>query len=96
MFGTWLVADYPLYSFDEAWISAAYVIWILALAIGTGFLTPHAAKIRDRARALVADGVEESEELRQEAAAPLPQWAGVLLDVLIVVAIFLMVVRPGH
>ena len=40
-------------------------------------------------------GVEESEELRVEADAPLPKITGTLLNVLLIVALFLMVVRPG-
>ena len=94
-FGTWLVAEYALYDFDEGWISGAYVIWIVSVAVGTGYLTPYSRRIRDKARALIADGVEESEELRVEADAPLPKITGTLLNVLLIVALYLMVVRPG-
>ena len=44
VFGTWLV-DEVGYDFGDAWISAAYVIWIIAIGIGTGVLGRHARQV---------------------------------------------------
>ena len=95
VFGTWLLAEYGLYDFEEGWISGGYAIWIISTVVGLLYLTPHAMKVRDRARALLADGTEESEELRREADAPIVKLAGMGLNVLLIVAIYIMVVRPG-
>ena len=40
VFGTWLVVDLDAYDFNEPWISAAYVLWFVAIGLGTGVLGP--------------------------------------------------------
>lgn len=67
-FGTWLVVDLG-YSFGDAWLIAAYVLWVLAVGLPP-VLVPPIRRHRDRARALVADGVEVSEELQRDASDP--------------------------
>jgi uncharacterized membrane protein len=93
-FGTWLVIELD-YEFSAGWISAAYALWIIALLLGNLVLARHAREVHTRAVALVAEGVEESEELRLAADETLPKVTGIVVNVIIIVFIYLMVVRPG-
>lgn len=95
VFGTMLITRFDAYDFSDAWISASYLLWLGALGAATGYLGPQARKLRDHAHALLADGVEESEELRLHADARGPKAVGMALNVVIVVFLFLMVVKPG-
>ena len=95
VFGTWLVARFDLYDFGDFWLVAAYVLWFLAMGIGGGILTRHAKRVNARAQALIAQGVEESEELRQEADTAQAKLFGMLLNVFLVAYVYLMVWKPG-
>jgi uncharacterized membrane protein len=83
------------YAFDAFWIVAAYVLWITAISIGWGPLGRHTARLNQHAKTLAAAGVEESEELHTEAAAPLATALGAVQNLILVAFIYLMVVRPG-
>ncbi len=95
VFGTWLVVDLDAYDFNEPWISAAYVLWFVAIGLGTGVLGPLMRRIDERADQLQAEGVETSEELRTLASAPRGAITGAALHVIIVVFLYLMVFKPG-
>lgn len=96
VFGTTLIVRFDnVYEFSDAWISAAYVFWLLAMAVATGYLLPHAAKLRDRASALIAEGVEESEELKELANEPRAMMLGIGNNVILLIFIYLMVAKPG-
>ena len=43
--GTWLVIEGEGFEFEQAWISAAYVLWFIAMGLGGGVLS------RQRSRA---------------------------------------------
>jgi uncharacterized membrane protein len=94
VFGTWLV-DEAGYDFGETWISAAYVIWIIAIGIGTGVLGRHAKQVARMAAELRLNGVDESEELRAEAGKPIISILGMLEVVFIVLFLWLMTAKPG-
>jgi uncharacterized membrane protein len=92
--GSWLVHEVG-YSFGRFWIIASYVLWVLAITIGWAILGRHTTRINRRAHALVADGVESSDELQREAAAPVGMIFGLGQNVILLAFIYLMVVRPG-
>jgi uncharacterized membrane protein len=92
--GSWLVHEVG-YSFGSAWIIVSYVLWALAITIGWAILGRHTTRINRRAHALVADGVESSDELQREAAAPVGMIFGLGQNVILLAFIYLMVVRPG-
>lgn len=92
--GTFLVHEVG-YSFDAFWIVAAYVLWITAISIGWGPLGRHTVRLHRHADELVAAGVEESDELHAEAAAPLAAALGGIQNLILLGFIYLMVVRPG-
>jgi uncharacterized membrane protein len=83
------------YDFNQAWIGASYVLWIVAMSIGWGILGRHSVRLNRHAKQLVADGVESSEELGREAAAPIAMVFGLVQNVILLAFIYLMVVRPG-
>jgi uncharacterized membrane protein len=93
IFGTWLVreGDWAL----KGWLIAAYVLFVIALAIGGGVLGRHSQRVASKARELVAQGVEESEELQREAAAPLTQVLGMVEIAILITFIYLMIGKPG-
>jgi len=83
------------YSFSETWIVASYVLWVVAMSIGWGILGRHSVRLNLHAKRLVADGVESSDELGREAAAPVGMIFGAIQNVILLAFIYLMVVRPG-
>ena len=93
VFGTWLVRDgnWAL----KGWLIAAYVLFVIALGIGGGILGRHSGRIAREARELVGQGVEESEALQREAAAPRIQILGMVEIVILILFIYLMVGKPG-
>ena len=92
LFGLLLV-DEAGFSMGDAWISAAFTLLIVVLAIDHGFLMPRAKKCMRMAEAL-GDG-PVSEELSKQLNDPLTIVAGVVLDVSFLVFLWLMVAKPG-
>jgi len=95
VFGTWLVTEVPSYEFSQGWISGAYVLWVLAMALGGAVLGRHVRAIEARAAELVAQGVEESDELHALASKPIGAVAGNVLVLLLLGLLYLMVMKPG-
>jgi uncharacterized membrane protein len=83
------------HTFDETWLIAAYVLWAAAMTIGWLILGRHNARLHKHAKELAASGVEESDELQAEAAAPVGMVFGLVQNVILIAFIYLMVVRPG-
>ncbi len=94
VFGTWLV-DEAGYDFGDAWIAVAYVLWLIAVGIGTGVLGRHSRHVARMAAELRLNGVEDSDELREEAGKPLIAALGMLEVVIIVAFLWLMTAKPG-
>lgn len=83
------------HEFDEFWVIAAYVLWLAAITIGWAILGRHSARVHSRATELLANGVQEDDELQREAAAPVGMVFGAVQNVILLAFIYLMVVRPG-
>ena len=83
------------HQFNEFWIIAAYVLWIVALTIGWVILGRHSSRLNSHANELLAKGVEEDDALAKEAAAPVGPVFGAVQNVILIAFIYLMVVRPG-
>jgi uncharacterized membrane protein len=83
------------HKFGEFWLIAAYVLWAAAISIGWLLLGRHNSQLHKHAKELAASGVEESDELQKEAAAPVGMIFGMLQNVILVAFIYLMVARPG-
>ena len=83
------------YTFDQFWIVAAYVLWVTAISIGWLVLGRHTSRLNRHARELMAQGVEQSDGLQKEAAAPVGQIFGGVQNLILLAFIYLMVVKPG-
>ena len=92
--GTFLVHKSG-HQFNEFWIVAAYVLWIIAITIGWAILGRHSERLHRRATELLASGVQEDDGLQKEAAAPVGPVFGAVQNVILLAFIYLMVVRPG-
>jgi uncharacterized membrane protein len=92
LFGTLLVNEAG-HDFGEPWISAAYALLIGALAVDHAVYLRHVRRVRDEAAALGESTV--TEELRRKLRAPFPTAVGVLLSAAWLVALWLMVAKPG-
>jgi uncharacterized membrane protein len=92
--GSFLVHEVG-YTFGQAWIVASYVLWVTAMGVGWGILGRHSMRLNTHAKRLVSDGVETSDELGREAAAPVGMIFGMVQNVILIAFIYLMVVRPG-
>lgn len=93
--GTWLVDEVTGFEFEQGWLTASYVIWAVATAIGTFVLGPHARRVARQAKELRESGVGESEELHAEAGKPLIAMLGMLQLVFILALLWLMTTKPG-
>lgn len=92
LFGTLLV-DEAGHRFDEPWISAAYAVLIVALALDHGVYLRFVARAKAEATALGPAPVSES--LRRRLRAPLPTAVGLALAASWVLVLWLMVAKPG-
>lgn len=87
VFGIWMVADSAAWSFGDGWVRAGLALVIAAVAVGAAFLgrTGMAAERAVRA----GDHAEVARQLGRWA------WGIALLVLLLVVATWDMVVKPG-
>jgi uncharacterized membrane protein len=81
----------------SGWFTAAGIIVIALLGLGHGVLNPTARKMRDQGRADIEAGTMRNGRLSEayEALARREMIFGLLATLLVVVALFLMVVKPG-
>ena len=92
VFGSLLV-DKGNYEYGDPWVSSAYTLLIVVLAVDHGFLMRRNAKAREMATALGDGPVDEA--LSKHLNDPLTVVGGVLLDVSFLVFLWLMVAKPG-
>jgi hypothetical protein len=92
--GTWLIADYRFFEFEEFWLWSSYVLWVAAAVLDHGILGPHLLRLHSMAASLEKDGVADSNDLQAIANAPRASVTGMVLLVITVVALGLMVFRP--
>jgi uncharacterized membrane protein len=90
-----LLIDEAGYSFGDAWIQAAYTLFVLALGLDFLGLVRRNRKVRHQAQNLIDAGAFESVALRKAAGAPIGVAMGVVLDLAFVAFLYLMVVKPG-
>lgn len=83
--------------FGGFWFSAAGVIVIVLLGLGHGFFAPTARRMRDQATADLAAGAAERGQMspEYEAMARRVALVGALTSLLVLVALLLMVWKPG-
>lgn len=83
--------------FGGVWFSLAGVIVIVLLGLGHGFFAPTARKMRDQARADLAGGAAERGTMsaEYEALAGRMRAVGILSSLLVLLALLLMVWKPG-
>ena len=93
--GTWLLVDFDFFDVGQTWLWLAYVLWVVAVALGEGVLAPHNKRLHLEAEALARAGIERSAELQRAAASPRGTVTGLVLTLLLLVFVYLMVVKPG-
>lgn len=94
VFGSWLVSEAG-YEFSEAWISAAYTLWLVAMGLDHGWFLPSLKKARARAVEIKAAGSDDIREVQAKLGSPLATAIGIGLDASLLVFLVLMVLRPG-
>jgi uncharacterized membrane protein len=92
--GTVLV-DREGYDYGAPWISAAYALWIVAVFLGAGVLGRRARRIHAAAAEQAAAGNETDAAIFGMARSPVGPIVGNLLNLIILVFLYLMVVKPG-
>jgi uncharacterized membrane protein len=93
--GTWLVIEVEGIEFEQAWISASYLLWFVAMGIGGGVLSRHSRKVVAAAEAAQKRGETTSDALIAQFRSPVANIGGTVLGLMYVVFIYLMVVKPG-
>src|SRR5829696_1304209 len=83
--------------FGGAWFSAAGVIVVVLLGLGHGFFAPTGRKMHAQATADLAGGAAESGRMSDASEAPAARQraVGILASLLVLVALLLMVWKPG-
>ena len=77
------------------WVVAAYVLWVVAVVLGGGVLGRHAHRIHRAAVAEVEAGAQVSTEAMALARSPVGPVVGNLLNVIVLVFLYLMIVKPS-
>ncbi len=95
IFGSWLVIETEGLEFSQAWISASYTLWFVAMGVGGGIMGRHARKIEAQASGEAARGDRPSAALLAEWNAPITKAGGAFLLLMYPVFIYLMVAKPG-
>ncbi len=93
-FGAWLVADLPQWTFRQAWIEWAMLLWLAAMVLGAlgGRPARHARELAER---LAREGDEPSPELRRAVADPRSLALSFASGALLLAILVLMVWKPG-
>ena len=94
--GVWLVIEVDGYEFSQAWLSAAFLAWFVAMGIGGGVLSRHARKLLTAAQEAQQRGETTSEALIAAFNSPVARLGGAAIGLLYVVFIYLMVAKPGY
>ncbi len=92
--GVWLVIE-TAYEFSEAWISASFVLWFIAMGLGGGVMARHARRVGQAAEAAMERGETTNAEVQADLNAPVAKAAGAVLLLMYVAFTYLMVVKPG-
>ena len=95
VFGLWLVhAAGQGYSFGDAWVVAALVLWVLASALG-GAGGARETKKQELAARLAAEGDASSEELRTQLREPVSLALNFGSGLVVFAVLALMIWKPG-
>lgn len=82
-------------SYGAFWITAAYVLWVVAVFLGAVVLGRHAHQIHHLATEEQAAGAETSTTALALARSPKGPAVGMSLNVIVIVFLALMVFKPG-
>ena len=93
--GTWLVIEGDRFEFEQAWISASYLLWFIVMGLGGGVLSRHSRNVIVAAEAVQKRGETMDDALIAQFRSPVANIGGMLLALTYVVFIYLMVVKPG-
>jgi uncharacterized membrane protein len=95
VFGLWLVhAAGQGYSFGDAWVVAALVLWVLAFALGSAGGAREAKK-QELAARLAAEGDISTDELRAQLREPVSLALNFGSGLLVFAVLALMIWKPG-
>ena len=94
VFGSLLVMPRG-HNFGEAWISASYLAWIVAMGLSAAVLGPAERAAHGLALKELEAGRTESEALAAAVNAPRIRITSHILEALVLVFLYLMVFRPG-
>lgn len=94
VFGSLLVARRDAWSFQQAWIEAAYALWLASMVAGALGGRP-ARKARELAERLAAEGDGPSEELDRAVRDPRSLMLSLASGVILIALVVDMVWKPG-
>ncbi|HEY5294144.1 MAG TPA: DUF2269 family protein [Gaiellaceae bacterium] len=94
IFGSWLVADRPYWTFRQAWVDWSLVLWVASMVAGAAGGRP-ARHARELAERLAAAGDMPSEELDRAVRDRVSLALSAASGVFIVAIVVLMVWKPG-
>lgn len=93
--GSWMVTEGGRYDFDQAWLMAAYVLWVIVMAISLLGLGPHQRELERLAEEAIESGDDENEELIAAVNAPRGMIMGNVANLIMLAFLLLMVFKPG-
>jgi uncharacterized membrane protein len=94
VFGSWLVADRPYWTFQQTWVEWSLALWLASMVVGALGGRP-ARNARELAQRLAAAGDTPSEELDRAVRDPISLALSTASGVFVVAIVVLMVWKPG-
>jgi uncharacterized membrane protein len=83
------------FDYSATWVVSAYVLWVIAVFLGAGVLGRHAHRVHKLAGEEVKQGLTVSTDAMKLARSPVGPVVGNLLNVIILVFLYLMIVKPS-
>ncbi len=90
-----ILVDREGFDYSATWVVSAYVLWVISVVLGGVVLGRHTHRIHHAASEEVKQGLTVSTEAVKLARSPLGPVVGNLLNLIILVFLYLMIVKPS-
>jgi uncharacterized membrane protein len=90
-----ILVDREGFDYSATWVVSAYVLWVISVVLGGVVLGRHTHRIHRAASEEVKQGLTVSTEAVKLARSPVGPVVGNLLNLIVLVFLYLMIVKPS-
>jgi uncharacterized membrane protein len=90
-----ILVDREGFDYSATWVVSAYVLWVISVLLGGVVLGRHTHRIHRAASEEVKQGLTVSTEAMKLARSPVGPVVGNLLNLIVLVFLYLMIVKPS-